>query len=490
MTSLWDAVLRVFSLDPTSSKRESVQDIVSHIGVAFSDSCDLSCREIKAPAKEHQVTVLYLESLTDPARLSREVIEPLLTCLTERSSPAVTASKTGLVESAEHAINLLLNGHALITIKERNLLIHADVATSVGRSIATPSAESTIAGPQDSFVERIGINLTLVRQRLRTPTLKCLKYTIGEKTNMALYLLYLEGISPEDMVSDMKDRLAKLHIGEILDISYLESLIGVSPLSPFPQSYYTQRPDKVVGNLLEGRLAILLDGSANALITPTAFADLFQSPEDYYARSTTTVMVRLLRIIGFVLATMLPALYISVISFDLEILPVALSLPVATFRAGIPFSPVIETLLMVLIVDILQEGSTRIPAKIGQTVGVVGGFILGQAVIQAKLVSPLLVIVVATSVIGSFSLPNYELNALVRLIRYLFILGAATLSGVGVAIVWSALFIHMSSLEILGIPYLRPIAPLRLQDHSDFIYHSPYRNRKPGLSKRLSGNTK
>ena len=483
MSSLWNTLTNL--LQGSNKRAEDSACIVENVEALFMDSCDYSRRELASPAHGRQATLIYLSSIVDQARLSYEVIEPLLSA--KGDAAATRSARVGPVTSTEHAARCLLEGNALIDVKDESTLFYAELAEAQGRAVEKPTTESTIAGPQDSFVEHIRTNLALVRQKLRTPALHCVEYTVGEKTNTTLYLLYVDGVAPRYMVDGIKERVSNLHIGEMLDISYIESLIGISPISPFPQAFYTQRPDKVAGNLLEGRLALLANGSPSALVFPAAFIDLFQSPADYYSRATTTVMVRLLRILGFFLATTLPALYISVVSFDFEMIPPTLAIPIANFRAGIPFSPAVEVFLMVLIVDTLQEGATRLPAKIAQTVGVVGGFVLGQAVIQAKLVSPLAVIVVAASVIGAFTLPNYELNGLVRFIRYLLLLAAGALTGVGVTIVWCAIAIHMCSMEILGVPYLRPVAPMRLGDHSDFLFRGPYRQREPYKDKREEG---
>ena len=270
-------------------------------------------------------------------------------------------------------------------------------------------------------------------------------------------------------------RLNKLDIDELADVAHLSELVEVSPLSPFPQTIMTERPDKVAGNLLEGRTALLVDGSAEALVLPAAFSDLFQSPDDYYVRSLSALLLRVLRVLGFIFATTLPALYVILLSFNYEVLPTDLTVTVAEARAGIPFPPVAEAVFMLVLIDILQEGTTRLPSKIGQTVGVVGGFVLGQAVIQARLVSPLMIIVVAVAVIGSFAAPDYRLVDLIRLIRYATLLAAGVLSGFGVAAVWVMLLAHLGSLEVLGVPYLRPIAPLRLKSFSDFLYRRPDR---------------
>lgn len=456
--------------------------MLAQLDQSFAEACDYVDRVVETA--ERKFRVVYMDSLVDSARLHEEVMRPLMS-LGKNSTPLVPGVQGGIITSIEEAMQRLLNGCALVSSDNSTALAYGEVPNSTSRAVETASAETTISGPQDGFVERLAVNLTLVRQRLRTPNLKCLRYVLGEKTGTTMYLLYLDGVAPNDMVEQMKQRLSHLHLGEVLDTSYLETLIGVSPLSPFPQTYYTQRPDKVAGNLLEGRLALMLDGSPSALVTPSAFSDLFQSPVDYYSRPTYTLFIRMIRVIGFFLATTLPALYISITSFDLEILPVQLAIPIATFRAGLPFSPAVEAFLAVAIMDILQEGATRLPAKIGQTVGVVGGLVLGQAVIQAKLFSPLLIIVVSTSAIGSFTLPNYEVVGLTRIIRYVLLLSAGALSGIGIALAWSALFIHMCSIETLGVPYLRPVAPLRLNDHSDFLLHLPYRTREPGIDRRV-----
>ncbi|MBT9175903.1 MAG: Spore germination protein B1 [Firmicutes bacterium] len=299
----------------------------------------------------------------------------------------------------------ILLGETIVLADGLKSALAVDARANRGRGITPPEIETTVFGPKVAFVEDCEINLSLVRPQIRTPALHIETFILGKRNPRRVLMLYIDGLATEETVGHLRTRLKSINVGSLLQTNYLQSLLGISPWSPFPQAIHSERPDRVTGNLLEGRITLLFDGSPEAIILPMGFSDLFQSPADYYDHYTLTTLMRSFRLLAFLLATTLPALYVAIITYNYELLPTDLLFAVATARAGIPFPPVIESVLMVLLVDILQEGALRIPSKIGQTVGVVGGFVLGQAVILARLVSPLLVIVVAISVISSFAAP-------------------------------------------------------------------------------------
>lgn len=457
---------------------------------------DFVTREFRLGITGKRVAILYIKSLADETKIASDIVLPLTSLAALIDEPnvrhkpneamqVISSPNISELTDLKTAIEGMLVGHTTILVEGLKVALGIDTRAKLGRSATTAEIETTILGPKVAFVEDCEENLSLVRQRVRTPKLRVEKFLYGSISSSRAFMIFIEDLAKKDLVDDLKERLQAIQVDELREINYLQSLIGISPLSPFPQAIYTERPDRVSGNLLEGRVAILLDGSPNALVLPVGFSDLFQSPGDYYNHAFVAFLMRSLRIVGFLLATTAPAVYVAIITYNYELLPTDLVFSVASARSGIPFTPIVEALSMVAIVDILQEGATRLPSKIGQTVGVVGGFVLGQAVIQARLVSPLLVIVVAVSVIGSFAAPDYRISGLVRILRYALLFGAAALSGIGIAAVWAAVVIHMSSLEILGVPYLRPIAPLRLSSLSDFLFRKPYRKGNPEQSDRL-----
>lgn len=462
----------------------------------FRHAPDFTVREFRLGVGGTKMAALYLRSLADEVRIAAEVILPLsgLTALVDPTPLSgdtnsirnlLTCGTITEVDTRDDAVNRLMLGETMVWADGLKSALAVDARAYRGRSVTHPEIETTVFGPKVAFVEDCELNLAFVRQLIRTPTLCIETFTLGRRNPKRVLMLYIDGLATEDTVTQLRSKLESINVADLLQTDYLHSLLGVTPWSPFPQAIQSERPDRVAGNLLEGRIALFLDGSPEALILPMGFGDLFQSPADYFDHYMITTLMRSLRLLAFLIATTLPALYVAIITYNYEVLPTDLLFAVATARAGIPFPPVVESALMLVLVDILQEGTLRIPSKIGQTVGVVGAFVLGQAVILARLVSPLLVIVVAVTVVSSFATPDYRVVGLTRLLRYVLLAAAAVLSGIGITAVWTAFFIHMASLEILGVPYLRPFAPLRLSSLSDFVMQRPYRGLGPGQNRRV-----
>jgi hypothetical protein len=464
----------------------------------FRQAPDFTVREFRLGVAGTKMAALYLRSLADEARIAAEVILPLagLTALVD-PTPQNNGTNTlrnflacgtiTEVDTQDNALNRLLLGEAIVLTDGLKSALAVDARAYRGRSVTHPEIETTVFGPKIAFVEDCELNLALVRQLIRTPLLRIETFTLGKRHPRRLLMLYMDGLATEDTITQLRSKLESIDVAGLLQTNYLTSLLGVTPWSPFPQAIQSERPDRVAGNLLEGRIALFLDGSPEALILPMGFSDLFQSPADYFEHYAVTSLMRAFRLLAFLIATTLPALYVAIITYNYELLPTDLLFAVAAARAGIPFPPAVESALMLVLVDILQEGTLRIPSKIGQTVGVVGAFVLGQAVILARLVSPLLVIVVAITVVSSFATPDYRVVGLTRVLRYVLLAAAAVLSGIGITAVWTAIFIHMASLEILGVPYLRPFAPLRLSSFSDFVFHKPYRGFSSEQNRRIQG---
>jgi len=508
LVNLWDKIQSLLAGDDANKNTDTPQSVplrgytenLQYIQTRFENAADFILREFRIGTDGRKAVVCFIEHLADRTLVSEQVIYPL-TSISSISNESALKSKPNhskeLLSSAEleeltdlvQAVNAVINGHAVVIIEGYSKAISVNVNAGIGRQVTTAEIETTVLGPKAAFVELMPTNMALIRQRVRSSELKVEKFVFGTKTQTSAHLLYIAGVAPDNVVQAMRERLQNLNIDELHDVAQLSELIEVSPYSPLPQTLMTERPDKVSANLLEGRVALFVDGSAEALVLPAAFSDLFQSSDDYYMRSLPALFVRLMRIIGFIVATTLPSFYVGLVSYNYEVLPTDLTVTVAEARAGIPFPPVVEALLMLVLVDILQEGTTRLPSKIGQTVGVVGGFVLGQAVIQARLVSPLMIIVAAVSVIGSFAAPDYHLFDLIRFTRYILLFGAGVLSGVGAVAVLILLLCHMCSIEILGVPYLRPVAPLRLGSFSDFIFRRPARQGSTLRSRRFSGRS-
>jgi spore germination protein KA/spore germination protein len=260
-------------------------------------------------------------------------------------------------------------------------------------------------------------------------------------------------------------------------------MIEDSTFSPFPQMHNTERPDKVVANLLEGKVAILVDGTPFALIVPAVFAQFYQSPEDYYERYYIVTLIRFVRAISFFLALLLPSMYIAFSAFHPEMIPSRLVFAMSAGRSTVPFPSMVEALIMETAIEILREASARLPRQIGPTIGIVGALVIGESAVQAGLVSPVMVIIVALTTIASFTSPSYSTSISTRVLRFPMILSAGIFGLYGIMLLSLLIMIHLVSLKPFGVPYLSPLSPLNLRGMMDFIIRSPlkYMKTRPSM---------
>lgn len=282
---------------------------------------------------------------------------------------------------------------------------------------------------------------------------------IGKISNTNVAIVFLRGIAKQELVEEVRRRLGQIEIDALLESSYVEQLIQDHPYSPFPQVAATERPDRVVGGLLEGRVAIIVDTSIYVLMVPGELPALMDSPEDYYHQFYYATFIRWLRYISFFVALTLPALYIAITNYHQEMIPTTLFISISAARQGVPFPAFLETLLMEVAFEILREAGIRLPAPVGQAVSIVGALVIGQAAVQANIVSPLMIIVVAFTGIATFTVPQYGLGITVRLLRFPLMISAAFLGLFGVMTALLAVLLHLCSLRSFGVSYLSPLAP-------------------------------
>jgi spore germination protein KA/spore germination protein len=306
---------------------------------------------------------------------------------------------------------------------------------------------------------------------------------IGQRTQTDINVLYIEDIVKPAIVEDVLKRLESINIDGVLESGYVEHMIENSTFSPFPQMQNTERPDKVVGNLLEGKVTILIDGTPFALIVPAVFAQFYQSPEDYYERFFIVMLIRFIRVLSFFLALFLPSLYIAFTSYYPEMIPSRLIMAMSAGRSTVPFPSTIEAILMEAASEILREASVRIPKPIGATIGIVGALVLGEAAVKAGLVSPVMVIIVSLTTIASYTSPCYSTSISTRVLRFPMILSAGMFGLYGIMLFTLLIAIHLVSLKPFGVPYLSPLSPLNLRGMMDFIIRAPLRNlkRRPSM---------
>lgn len=342
------------------------------------------------------------------------------------------------------------------------------------RSVSEPVTENVVRGPKDGFTETIDTNTALIRRRIKSPNLRIDAYKIGLKTKTSVLLVYIQGIASEAVVNEVKERLQRIRIDGILESGYIEELIEDHPLSPFPQIDHSERPDKVSAAILEGRIAILVDNTPFVLLVPTVFLQFIQSAEDYYERFPVGSLTRMVRLIAFFTSMILPALYIALTSFHQEMIPTSLALSIAASREGVPFPSIGEAFIMEATFEILREAGLRLPKPAGQAVSIVGGLVIGQAAVQAGIVSQAMVIVVAFTGISSFAIPAYNAAAAGRLIRFPLMIMAAFLGLPGILAGLTIILIHLSGLRSFGVNYLDPFTSPDVDQFKDTLVRAPW----------------
>lgn len=349
-----------------------------------------------------------------------------------------------------------------------------DAENTPKRPISEPVIESSVAGPHDSFVENIRVNTALIRSRLGDAMLKSEEYIVGRRTNTLVTLMYVADIANPKIVEEVRRRISRIDIDGVIDSSYIKELIQDRAYTVFPLMKSTERPDKVVADLLEGRFALIVDGSPQVLVAPSLFMEFLQTAEDYYLNPVAIWLIRLLRHLSIFVATNVPGIYVAMTTFHQEMIPIPLVFSIAGARETVPFPAYLDALFLLIIFELLWESSIRLPRVVSAAINIVGALILGQAAVQSNLVSPSLVIVITSTAIANFTLGSgYELALAIRVVRLVIMTAAAVLGFYGIALVSIAFLIHLASLRSFGVPYFEPYAPLRLSEFKDVVYRAP-----------------
>ena len=380
------------------------------------------------PSEFKSFTVIFLSTFTDQTELQSHLLTPLSKICSEEPKPVwdklLASIPKGIHfrrEDLREIINDLLSGFTLIHLSGSQYLYSFDTHKEIKRQPSEPLVERTIRGPKVSLLESIAENILMVRRTIRNDHLRVEGMNIGERTQTRVAVLYLDDVADPGIVAEVRRRLSLIKIDAIIDSGYLEQLITDNRYSVFPLNQSTERQDKVAAAILEGRVALLVDGSSNAILVPVTVNELYQSPEDYYFGFWFGAFLRFFRIIGNNVAVALPGLYIALIGVNPELLPIKFALTVAGSRMGVAISILIELLAMEVVLEIFREGSLRLPTTVSQTLGVTAGIVLGTAAVAAGLVSNATLVVIIITAIASYSGPSYEIGLTWRILRYLLI---------------------------------------------------------------------
>ncbi|MBU8880849.1 spore germination protein [Bacillus sp. FJAT-29790] len=430
--------------------------------------------------EKFQGYLIYIDGLTDVQKMDEQVLTPLMKNKIETASELTNflvnktpVSSVQKMTSFSECVDSISNGNPILLCHGINLGFSFGLAKWEKRSIEEPAAESGIRGPREGFTETIGVNTSLIRRIIKSPALKMKTLHVGEYTKTKIFLSYIEGIADQTLIEEVENRIKRIKIDGILESNYIEEFIEDNTYSPFPQILSTERPDVVSANLLEGRVAILIDGTPFVLIAPTSLFSLFQSQEDYYGRYLISSVIRMLRFLFLTISLLLPSLYVAILTYHQEMVPTALLLSIASARESVPFPALVEAIMMELTFEALREAGVRLPKQIGSAVSIVGALVIGQAAVQAGLVSAPMVIVVAVTGIASFMIPRYAIGIGIRMLRFPIILLAGSLGLIGVMMGIIAIIIHLATLRSFGVPYLSPIAPLKIKELKDSFIRAP-----------------
>ncbi|KKB33197.1 spore germination protein [Bacillus thermotolerans] len=424
--------------------------------------------------------ISYYQTLVDKKVLQTSVLDTLKEkekewSTVEEIKEAVPIENMTITSQISDIRDKLMSGHILIYKEEdpsECLLISA--ANVQARQISVPETEYTVVGPKESFVESIETNVTLVRKRLPTPDFKTKELTVGNVTKTRVMVVYIDGIVSQENVNTVIQRIDDITYDKIVDASFINQMIADNPSSPFPQMVDTERPDRVASDLSEGKVAILVDGSPSALTGPTTLTEFFTAFEDYFTIWEMATVFRLIRLFAIVFSVLSTPLYVAVLTYHYEVVPQDVLTSLFASRAGIPFPPLMEAIILELTIELLREAGARLPIKVGQTIGIVGGIVIGTAAVQAGVTSNILLIIVALAALASFTTPVYQISNAVRLIRFPFLIGAGLLGFFGIAICSAILLAHLLKIKSLGRPYLAPVYPVRLKDLKDAFIRLPF----------------
>jgi spore germination protein KA len=461
---------------------------ISFLKSVLGQNNDVVFRDFRlGTAERTEAAVVFVDGMIEKNLISSEIIKPLmLESSLDGMGPNVknlpylvkelnlTASSVKEHILVKDLVPSLLYGNAILFIDGLGTAFSMDVKGWNSRNVEEPQSEVLVRGPREGFTETLRTNTTLIRRKLRTTSLCFKEMQVGRLSDTLVSVVYITGVADPSLVEEVVSRLARIDIDGILESGYLEELIEDAPYSPFPQILHTERPDRVAAALLEGRVAILTDGTPFALVVPGEFVSFMQSPDDYYERFFLGTAIRWLRYAAFAMSLLLPSLYIAITTFHQEMIPTRLLISLAASREGVPFPALVEALLMEFTFEALREAGIRLPRAVGQAVSIVGALVIGQSAVQAGIVSPLMVIVVAVTGIASFMNPTFSLAISMRLLRFPMMLLAGTLGLFGVMAGILALLIHLAGLRSFGVPYLASLAPFHAGDMKDVAIRAPW----------------
>ncbi|MGE5677334.1 MAG: spore germination protein [Pseudomonadota bacterium] len=461
----------------------SLQENIEALKSTFKEDQSLSIREFSVGGINNvECAAVFLAGMVDMGRINSEIISPLLNIkaevinsdilITSILKNAISAPQVETTGDYETVVSFLLDGNTLVFIDEHEKALYINTLKLNRRENNEPDTEKVVRGPREGFNESLFNNISLIRARIKSESFKLHFRVIGRITKTKICVCYLQDVASLEIVEEVERRLDRIDIDGILDSGYIQELVADEGYSPFLTVGYTERPDVVAGKILNGKIAIVCDGSPFVLTLPFVFSEYFHINENYYSNFYYSTFNRILSFLGFFITTSLPAIYCALVTFHQELLPTPLILSISAARQGIPLPTIAEMILILFVFEVLREASVRIPAVIGPTISIVGALIIGQAAVEAKLISAPIIIIAAASGITSFLVPKMEQGIVMS--RLAFLLASAFMGLYGYIFCVVALFIHLCSIRSFGIPYMLYISSINVQDQKNTLIRAPW----------------
>jgi spore germination protein KA len=461
---------------------------MARAALGFAD--DLIVREFRlGPSGVVTAAVLFINGLAEATTVDDFILRSLTQAGQIPAAQAVPEAGAAFEYLKEMALSVaeikeistigqvltgILNGNSAVLMEGHERALLAGTVGWKTRPLSESPVEGVVRGSREAFTEDLTTNISAVRRRIRHSRLRVQKLTLGSLSETGVAIAYMEGLAREEILREVRDRLARIQIDGILESGYIEEFIEDHKWSPFPQIEHTERPDKVAAALLEGRVAIFTDGTPVVLLVPVVLVQFLQASEDYYERYPMAVVLRALRLMGVFVALFLPSLYVAIITYHQEMIPLGLALNIAGSRQGAPWPAFVEALIMEVIFELLREAGLRLPRPVGQAVSIVGGLVIGDSAVRAGLATPPMVIVVATTGIASFAIPAFGAAIPLRLLRFPIMIISAFAGLPGVTLAGILLAYHLASLRSFGVPYMSPLAPGDVTGWKDVLFRAPW----------------
>ena len=424
----------------------------------FNNTSDLIIHELKTHSNI-KTMICYIEGFIDRDLLNRDILKPIMFDLDKPKNidRILYISQIKKIESVEDIIDYMNYGNVCLFFEGSNIIYAIEINNWEKRNVEEPSSESVVRGPKEGFIEDILTNKSMLRRKLRNNNLVFEDYMLGKQTKTKISLAYIKGIVNEKILAEVKKRLDRIDIDSILESGYIEELIEDAPISLFSTIYNSEKPDIVAGKILEGKVAIFADGTPHVLIVPRILVEGIMASEDYYLSPFYASFLRLLRFASLIIAIYLPGIFIALQLYHQEMIPTVLLISMVGARAGVPFPVALEILLMTVAFELTKESGLRLPKSIGQTVSIVGALILGQAVVEAEIVSGITIIVVSVAAIAEFIIP--ELVQSVVIYRFVIIFLGAFAGIYGIVCGFMVITTQVVSMDSFGVPFSWPLAP-------------------------------